>query len=132
MGFTLTGAVSCHFQVKWTSPIPEGTIRRHPLRGDAKERRLPSSLSDCNVCYTMANTLPITDLLRRTINESGIPFLTLEQETGVLRQSLMKFARGETSIHLDSADAIATYFRLELRPATFKNATKVTQKRKGK
>lgn len=80
----------------------------------------------------MANTLPITDLLRRTINESGIPFLTLEQETGVLRQSLMKFARGETSIHLDSADAIATYFRLELRPATFKNATKVTQKRKGK
>ena len=80
----------------------------------------------------MANKLPITDLLRRTINEGGVPFLTLEQETGVLRQSLMKFARGETSIHLDSADAIAKYFGLELRPATRKAATKAAPKRKGK
>ena len=79
----------------------------------------------------MANKLPITDLLRWTINESGIPFLTLEQETGVLRQSLMKFARGETSIHLDSADAIAKYFGLELQPATLKTATKAAPKRKG-
>ena len=79
----------------------------------------------------MGNKLPITDLLRRTINESGIPFLTLEQETGVLRQSLMKFARGETSIHLDSADAIAKYFGLELQPATRKSATTAAPKRKG-
>ena len=79
----------------------------------------------------MANKLPITDLLRRTINESGIPFLTLEQETGVLRQSLIKFARGETSIHLDSADAIAKYFELELQPAKSKTATKAAPKRKG-
>ena len=79
---------------------------------------------ECNLCYIMANKLPITDLLRRTINEGGVPFLTLEQETGVLRQSLMKFARGETSIHLDSADAIAKYFGLELRPVTRKAAPK--------
>jgi len=58
---------------------------------------------------------PITDLLRQAINESGIPFLTLEQETGVIRQSLMKFARGERTIHLDAADKLATYFGLELR-----------------
>ena len=64
----------------------------------------------------MANPSPISDLLRKTINESGVPFLTLEQQTGVLRQSLMRFARGETSIHLDSADEVARYFGLELRP----------------
>lgn len=80
----------------------------------------------------MPHKQPITDLLRRTINESGIPFLTLEQETGVLRQSLMKFARGETTLHLDSADALAAFFGLELRPATRKPATKATPKRKGK
>ncbi len=73
---------------------------------------------------------PIADMLRRTINESGIPFLTLEQQTGVLRQTLMKFARGETSIHLDSADKLAVYFGLELRLATDDTA-KPKRTRKG-
>lgn len=81
--------------------------------------------------YTMPDKQPITELLRRTINESGIPFLTLEQQTGVLRQSLMKFARGERTIHLDSADALAKFFGLELRPATRKPASKTAPKRKG-
>jgi hypothetical protein len=80
----------------------------------------------------MSNKTPITQLLRRTINESGIPFLTLEKETGVLRQSLMKFARGEITIHLDAADKLAEYFKLELKPATSKTAKKAAPKRKGK
>ena len=75
---------------------------------------------------------PITELLRRTINDSGIPFLTLEQETGVLRQSLMKFSRGESTIHLDAADKLAEYFGLELRPSTRKATTKASPKGKGK
>ena len=79
----------------------------------------------------MPNKQPITDLLRQAINDGGIPFLTLEQKTGVLRQSLMKFARGERTIHLDSADALAKFFGLELRPVTRKAATKTTPKRKG-
>ncbi len=58
----------------------------------------------------------ITDVLRRAILESGIPYLTLEQKTGVTRQSLMKFARAERTIHLDAADRLARYFGLELRP----------------
>ena len=80
----------------------------------------------------MTSKQPITDLLRRAINGSGIPFLTLEQETGVLRQSLMKFARGESTIHLDAADKLAEYFGLELQPATRKATTKAAPKRKGK
>lgn len=66
----------------------------------------------------MPKQLPITDLLREAINASGLSFLTLEKETGVLRQSLMKFARGETTIHLDAADKLASYFGLELGPAS--------------
>lgn len=64
----------------------------------------------------MKDHMPISDLLRRTIQDSGIPFLTLEKETGVLRQSVMRFVSGQTSLHLDSADKLATYFGLELRP----------------
>ncbi len=87
-----------------------------------RDSDLPQSHPQCNIHSTMPGQLPITDLLRKTINESGVPFLTLEQQTGVLRQSLMKFARGETSIHLDSADEVARYFGLELRPVNRKAA----------
>jgi len=44
---------------------------------------------------------PISDLLRHTIADSEIPLLTLEQETGVKRQSIMRFLRGERSLRLD-------------------------------
>jgi plasmid maintenance system antidote protein VapI len=64
---------------------------------------------------------PITDLLRRTIAESGIPYKTLERETGVARASIMRFVRGTQSLRLDMADRLAAYFGLELR-----------QKRKGR
>ena len=57
---------------------------------------------------------PISDLLRRTIAERGVPYLTLERETGVVRTSIMRFVRGETSLRLDKADALAAYFGLEL------------------
>ena len=79
----------------------------------------------CSLCYIMPKRTPITDLLRETIQESGLPFLTMEQETGVLRQSLMKFARGESTIHLEAADKLAEFFGLELGPAK-------RPKRKGK
>ena len=56
----------------------------------------------------------MTERLQQAIAESGLPFIELERQTGVLRQSLMKFARGETSIHLDSADKLAEFLGLEL------------------
>ena len=61
---------------------------------------------------------PITEVLRQAIVDSGMTFLALERETGVIRQSLMPFARGEAGISLDAADKLAVYFGLELRPAT--------------
>ena len=59
---------------------------------------------------------PISDLLRRTIAESGIPYLTLESETGIARASIMRFVRGTQFLRLDLADRLAAYFGLELRP----------------
>lgn len=56
----------------------------------------------------------LTDTLRDCINSSELPFLQLEAQTGVLRQSLMKFSRGEQSLRLDQADKLAEFFELEL------------------
>ena len=57
----------------------------------------------------------LTATLRRAIKESKSSFLAMEQATGIKRQSLMKFARGEQSLRLDAADRLAEYFGLELR-----------------
>jgi hypothetical protein len=59
---------------------------------------------------------PLTDALRRAIADSGLSFKRLERETGVVRQSLMKFARGEQYLRGDAYDKLAVYFGLELRP----------------
>jgi plasmid maintenance system antidote protein VapI len=59
---------------------------------------------------------PISDLLRRSIAESGVPYKSLERETGVTRASIMRFVRGSQSLRLDMADRLAAYFGLELRP----------------
>jgi plasmid maintenance system antidote protein VapI len=59
---------------------------------------------------------PISDLLRRTIAESGLPYLTLERATGIARASIMRFVRGSQFLRLDLADRLAAYFGLELQP----------------
>lgn len=63
----------------------------------------------------MNESRPISDALRRAIAEGGMSFKALERETGVLRQSLMKFARGEQCLRGDAYDKLAAFFRLELR-----------------
>ena len=52
--------------------------------------------------------------MRNTIAASKIPLLVLERETGVKRQSIMRFLREERSLRLDIADKLAHYFGLEL------------------
>lgn len=70
----------------------------------------------CNICYTMKAKLTITETLRKAIADSGKSFKALERESGVLRQSLMKFARGERHCRGDQLDKLAEYFGLELVP----------------
>jgi len=54
----------------------------------------------------MAKKPTMTELLRQALNQTK-SFKAIERETGVLRQSLMKFARGEQSLRLDKADILA-------------------------
>jgi plasmid maintenance system antidote protein VapI len=56
----------------------------------------------------------MTELLRQAIIEYG-SFRAIETETGVIRQCLMKFARGEQSLRLDMADRLAAFFGIESR-----------------
>ena len=72
----------------------------------------------------MKHKMTITETLRKAIADSGKTFLTLEQESGVVRQSLMKFARRERHMRGDMLDKLAEYFGLELK------ATKPNRKAK--
>ena len=58
--------------------------------------------------------MTMTAALRQAIAASELSFLELERQTGIKRQSLMKFANEETSLRLDKADKLAEYFGLEI------------------
>lgn len=77
----------------------------------------------------MPTKQPISETLRQAINESGLSFLALEKATGVIRQSLMPFARGEAGINIDAADKLAAYFGLELIQLKSKKAADDKAKR---
>jgi plasmid maintenance system antidote protein VapI len=64
----------------------------------------------------MATEQPISDSLKRAIGESDLAHIAIERATGVKRQSIMRFMRGERSLRLDMADKLATYFGLALQP----------------
>ena len=64
----------------------------------------------------------MTESLRQRIVDSELPLLTLGQATGVKRQSIMRFLRGERSLRLDIADKLASYFQLELKSSLRRKA----------
>jgi len=56
----------------------------------------------------------LTEVLRRTIAESGVSLLQIERATGIHRASISRFVAGKRSLRLDVADKLAPYFGLEL------------------
>lgn len=56
----------------------------------------------------------MSEVLRAAIVASGVPYKTLERETGVTRASIMRFVRGSQSLRLDMADKLAAYYGLTL------------------
>jgi transcriptional regulator with XRE-family HTH domain len=54
------------------------------------------------------------DVLRAAISRSASSRYRISKATGVTESSLMRFVRGETSLRLDKAEAIADYLGLEL------------------
>jgi len=66
--------------------------------------------------------LSLTGLLRQRLIETGLPYIQLERETGILRQNLMAFMKGEQrGMHSDAIEKLMAYFHLEVvetkRPA---------------
>ena len=59
----------------------------------------------------------MTDVLRRTIVESGASYMSLERATGVTRASVMRFVLGKQSLRLDMADRLAEHYGLKLQKA---------------
>jgi len=57
----------------------------------------------------------MSDVLRKTVRDSGISMLRLSNEAGIARASLIRFMREEQSLRLDVADKLAAYFNLRLR-----------------
>jgi transcriptional regulator with XRE-family HTH domain len=57
---------------------------------------------------------PLTDVLKTAIKDSGLTRYEIAKRTGVPPTSLMRFLRGDTSLRLDKADAIANCLGLEL------------------
>ena len=56
----------------------------------------------------------MTELLREALaNAESVS--AVERATGLKRQSLMKFMRGEQSLRLDLADELAGHFEIECR-----------------
>ena len=56
----------------------------------------------------------MTEVLKATIERSGVSQYRIAEDTGVLATSLGRFMRGETSLRLDKADVLAEYVGLEL------------------
>ena len=56
----------------------------------------------------------VTDALLQAIAESGLSFRELERQSGVKRQSMMKFVRGEQSLRLDMADKLCECLGLQV------------------
>jgi len=81
------------------------------------EKCFTADLTVCSISYMPKRrkvSESMTAALRRAIAESDLSFKQLEKETGVIRQSLMKFAAGEQSIRLESADKLARFFGIEV------------------
>lgn len=69
----------------------------------------------------MAKHKSMSEVLQAAVNAAindGVTFREIERASGVLRQSLMLFARGEQGLQLAKADLLAAYIGLELKPVT--------------
>jgi len=55
----------------------------------------------------------MTELLRQAIVLSDESYRAIARATGLKHPSLLKFARGDQSLRLDSADRLAEYFGIE-------------------
>jgi plasmid maintenance system antidote protein VapI len=56
----------------------------------------------------------MTELLREALNSTDESLNSIQKATGLKRQVLAKFMRGEQSLRLDFADELAAHFGIEV------------------
>jgi hypothetical protein len=100
---------------------------KKPLRSLTNGARV---LIIINMRQEQSQTEPITEPLKRAIEASGMSLNSIETATGVKRASLMRFLRGESSLRLDLADKLASFFNLSLQAVPQEKPT--SQKKKVK
>ncbi len=77
--------------------------------------------------------LSLSELLRQRILESGLPYIELERRTGVIRQTLMRFVKGDTlGVRLATVEILMDYFGLRVVEAKPKAARKPKKQAKGR
>jgi plasmid maintenance system antidote protein VapI len=57
----------------------------------------------------------ITKALQEAMKSYGSVY-AVARDSGLHQAQLQRFANGERSLHLDTADRLAAFFKLELRP----------------
>jgi plasmid maintenance system antidote protein VapI len=62
--------------------------------------------------------LTMAETLRKAIQDSGETVAALARGAGIAQPVLHRFAKGERDLTLDTAERLARYFNLELRPAS--------------
>jgi hypothetical protein len=97
-------------------------------RTETTEKELSTAAALCKLVYMIEHseqpvTTPIRAALCQAIAEGRATYKGLERETGVLRQSLMRFARGGRALRGDAYDRLASYFGLHLRRANRRKGT---------
>jgi len=58
----------------------------------------------------------MTELLRAALAEGRESLNAIQRATGIKRQSLATFLRGESTLRLDAADKLAAHFGIVIRP----------------
>ena len=58
----------------------------------------------------------LTDTLRKAIRDADVTIYRIAKETDVASTVIYRFYRGERDLTLSTADKLAAYFGLELRP----------------
>ena len=59
----------------------------------------------------------VTDQLKQAVTDSGETLYGVAKGSGAEYSALLRFMAGERGIRLDTADKLAAYLGLELRPA---------------
>lgn len=79
-----------------------------------RESRLDGRPPSGKNAYMGKPTSTMSELLRAVLTEAD-SLRSVERATGIKRQSLATFLRGESTLRLDAADKLAAHFGIECR-----------------